>query len=91
MSEAVMLTLARKGLGRQEAYNLIRQLVFKSEVEKRPLREVLLSDPTVSKILKPKEVDAVLNPYNYLGTTVKQIMLAIKTTRKERETREKLR
>jgi len=87
MSEAVMLTLTRKGMGRQEAYNLIRKLVSKSEAEKRPLKEILLGDPTVGKILKPKEVDAVLNPYNYLGTTTKQIMLAIKTTKKEREVR----
>lgn len=87
MSEAVMLTLARKGMDRQEAYDLVRKLVFKSEVEKRPLKEILLSDPVVSKILKPKEVDTVLNPYNYLGTTTKQIKLAIETTRKEEEAR----
>jgi len=87
MSEAVMLTLARKGMDRQEAYNLVKKLVFESDIENRPLKEILLSDPIVSKMLKPKEVDAVLNPYNYLGTTTKQIKLAIETTRKERETR----
>jgi len=87
MSEAVMLTLTRKGMSRQEAYSLIRKLVSKSEAEKHPLKEILLGDPTVGKILKPKEVDAVLNPYNYLGTTTKQITLAIKMTGKEREVR----
>jgi adenylosuccinate lyase len=72
MSEAVMMALARKGVNRQEAHELLRQLTIKSEVEKRHFREILLEDKLVSSTLNPQEIDEALNPRNYLGTAVKQ-------------------
>ena len=72
LSEAVMMALARKGVNRQEAHELLRQLTIKSEVEKRHFREILLEDKLVSSKLSPQEIDAALNPKNYLGTAVKQ-------------------
>jgi adenylosuccinate lyase len=72
MSEAVMMALTRKGVNRQEAHELLRKLTIKSEVEKRHFREILLEDTFVSGKLGEKEIDAALNPKNYLGTAVKQ-------------------
>jgi adenylosuccinate lyase len=72
MSEAVMMALARKGVNRQEAHELLRQLAIKSEVEKRHFREILIEDKLVSSTLSEKEIDAALNAKNYLGTAVKQ-------------------
>ncbi|MCX8150092.1 MAG: adenylosuccinate lyase [Candidatus Bathyarchaeota archaeon] len=72
MSESVMMALTRKGVNRQEAHELLRKLTLKSEVEKRPFREILLSDRFVSSKLTEIEIDDALNPKNYLGTAVKQ-------------------
>ena len=72
MSEAVMMALVAKGVNRQEAHELLRKLTIKSEVEKRPFREILLEDTLVSGKLSAKEIDAALNPKNYLGTAVEQ-------------------
>jgi adenylosuccinate lyase len=72
MSEAVMMALAAKGVNRQEAHELLRKLTIKSEVEKRHFREILLEDKFVRGKLGEKEIDAALNPKNYLGTAVKQ-------------------
>jgi adenylosuccinate lyase len=72
MSEAVMMALTRKGVNRQEAHELLRQLTIKSEVEKRHFREILLEDKFVSGKLSEKEIDEALKPENYLGTAVKQ-------------------
>jgi adenylosuccinate lyase len=72
MSEAVMMALTKKGVNRQEAHELLRQLTIKSEVEKRHFREILLKDKFVSGKLNAKEIDDALNPKNYLGTAVKQ-------------------
>jgi len=87
MSEAVMLALARKGINRQNAHELIRGLSIKSEAEKQTFREVLLHDATVREILSEKEIDEALDPKNYLGTAVKQVELAVKKTRQERKAR----
>jgi adenylosuccinate lyase len=73
MSEAVMIALAKKGVDRQEAHELLRKLAIKSEVERRSFREVLLEDRVVCKSLSEREVDHALNPRNYLGTAVKQV------------------
>ncbi|MEM2968324.1 MAG: adenylosuccinate lyase [Candidatus Bathyarchaeia archaeon] len=72
MSEAVMMALARKGMNRQEAHELLRQLTIKSELEKRHFREVLLENEVVRSMLSVEEIDSALEPKNYLGTAVKQ-------------------
>ena len=43
MSESVMMALARKGVNRQEAHELLRKLTIQSAVEKKPFKEVLLA------------------------------------------------
>lgn len=73
MSEAVMIALAKKGVSRQDAHELLRKLAIKSEVERRSFREVLLEDRVVCKSLSEREVDRALNPRNYLGTAVRQV------------------
>ncbi len=72
MSESVMMTLVKKGVNRQEAHELLRQLTIKSAVEKKPFKQTLLEDKLVAKTLSDKEVEAALDPKNYLGTAVKQ-------------------
>jgi adenylosuccinate lyase len=72
MSEAVMMALTRKGVNRQEAHELLRKLTVKSEVEKRHFKEILLEDNLVSSKLSEKEIDAALDPRNYVGTAGEQ-------------------
>jgi adenylosuccinate lyase len=72
MSEAVMMTLAKKGVNRQEAHELLRQLTIQSAVEKKPFKHILQEDKLISKTLSVKEIDKALDPKNYLGTAVKQ-------------------
>jgi adenylosuccinate lyase len=72
MSEAVMMALARKGVNRQEAHELLRKLTIKSELEKRHFREILLEDKFVRSKLTEEEIGEALNPKNYLGTAIEQ-------------------
>lgn len=87
MSEAVMIALTRKGMGRQDAHELLRRLAIKSHVENRRFREVLLENEAVRNLLSEEEIDEALNPRNYLGTAIEQVELAIEKTRQEREAR----
>jgi adenylosuccinate lyase len=87
MSEAVMMALAKKDMSRQEAHELLRKLTIKSELERRPFKEILLEDKVVHEKLSEKEVDEILNPRNYLGTAVEQVELMVEKTRKERKNR----
>ncbi|UCE16135.1 MAG: adenylosuccinate lyase [Candidatus Bathyarchaeota archaeon] len=87
MSEAVMMALTRKGMNRQEAHELVRQLAIKSEVEKQLFKVALLRNDAVHRMLSEKEVDQALDPRNYLGTTIKQVDLAVQKTKQERKAR----
>ncbi len=84
MAEAVMIALTRKGMSRQEAHELLRQLAIKSASEKKTFREILVNDKNIRRLLTEKEIDYALNPRNYLGTAVKQVEAAIKKTIDER-------
>ncbi len=87
MSESVMLALARKGMNRQKAHEVIRGLAIKSDVEKRLFKEVLVENGTVQKMLSGKEIAEALNPRNYLGTAIKRVELVVKKTKQERRAR----
>lgn len=80
MSESVMMELAKKGVNRQEAHELLRQLTIKSAVEKKPFKQTLQEDKLISSTLTTKEIDKALDPKNYLGTAVKQAEKFAKTT-----------
>jgi adenylosuccinate lyase len=87
MSESIMLALTKKGLGRQRAHSLVRDVSLQSERDGTPFRDDLIAHPEVHKLLSSLEVDAALNPENYLGTTLEQIDAMIKKTETEREMR----
>jgi len=87
MSEAVMIALVKKGMNRQKAHELLRNLTIQSEAEKQPFKKILLQDKTVREKLSEKEIDKALNPRNYLGTAIKQVELVIKKTKRERKAR----
>jgi len=87
MSEAVMLTLAKKGLGRQKAHELTRQLAIKSYTEQRAFQDVLAENENAKKLFSPQEIKEVMDPRNYLGTTFEQIEQVIEKTKLERKAR----
>jgi adenylosuccinate lyase len=87
MSEAVMLALAKKGLGRQKAHELTRQLAIKSHNEQREFKDVLAENSTIKELLTPKEIAHIMDPQNYLGTAPRQVELVIQKTMQERKAR----
>jgi len=87
MSEAVMIALTRKGMDRQKAHEIVRQLAIESEVEKQPIRDILLRNDSVQRMLSEKELDETLDPRNYLGTAIEQVDLVVQKTKRERKLR----
>ncbi|HUS79024.1 MAG TPA: adenylosuccinate lyase [Patescibacteria group bacterium] len=77
-TEKVMIELVEKGVGRQEAHELLRRLAMKCWNEKRRLRDVMLEDDEARKMITAEELDDWLNPENYLGTSVEQVERALK-------------
>ncbi len=90
MSENVMLTLVKKGMGRQEAHSIVRDLALESELKEQPFKEALTENAKITQFLSPKEIEEALEPERYLGTALTQIKNMVKKTERERKTRKTL-
>lgn len=64
-SQAVMLALTRKGLSREEAYRLVQACSLKAWQENLDFRELVSSDPEITRHLSPREIESCfsLEPY----------------------------
>ncbi|MFQ6053581.1 MAG: adenylosuccinate lyase [Candidatus Bathyarchaeia archaeon] len=82
LTERVMLELVRKGVGRQEAHEMLRRLARRCWEERRSLQEVMLEDPGASALASPEELDEWLRPENYLGTAVEQVERVVEALRR---------
>lgn len=81
MTENLMLGLVKKGIGRQDAHELLRQASMKVIKENKSLKEVLLKNKVIKKKFTEKELDWYLDPKNYLGTAIEQVENVIKKLR----------
>lgn len=70
MSEAVMIALTKKGMGRQEAHETVRRVALKT---KTTFFEELINDEEVKRYLSDDEIEKILKPENYIGTAKRKI------------------
>lgn len=73
MAENVMVELAKKGVGRQQAHEIMRLSSMTAFEQKRELADVLQENEIVMKHLMPEEIQALLDPHQYIGTAVLQV------------------
>ncbi|ACJ16417.1 adenylosuccinate lyase [Thermococcus onnurineus NA1] len=66
MAEPLMLELTERGMGRQEAHELVRGLAMKAFYEKRDLMEIAKESEEVRKFLSEEDFES-LKPENYIG------------------------
>ncbi|OYT41802.1 MAG: adenylosuccinate lyase [Candidatus Altiarchaeales archaeon ex4484_43] len=78
MAESVMMLLVEKGMGRQEAHELMRTCAIKSYEKRIPFRDVLVKNSKVLKYVTADELDSALNPERYTGTAVQQVDLVLR-------------
>ena len=67
MAEPVMMKLTEKGIGRQDAHEIVREASMISVKEGTNLVDNLLASKDVMKVLTMEEVIAVMDPANYIG------------------------
>ena len=70
MAESVMVALVGKGMGRQDAHKLVQATAKGAREKGVHLREALAADKAVTKALSAKEIEAALDPENYIGASV---------------------
>jgi adenylosuccinate lyase len=73
MAENVMVELAKKGVGRQQAHEIMRLCSMKAFEAGIELEDVLMQNEVVIKHLTQKEIHSLLDPHQYIGTAVAQV------------------
>ncbi len=68
MAESVMLALVSKGMGRQEAHELIRKCSMDAQRAGKDFKADLMANKSVAALLSEEEVVNALDPRAYLGT-----------------------
>ena len=68
MAESVMMALVSKGMGRQEAHELIRICSMDAQKACEDFKSYLMVKDSVSSLLNEKELDDALDPRMYLGS-----------------------
>src|SRR5712692_3612781 len=81
MAEAVMIALVSKGIGRQEAHKLMRETAQKARANDVHLREALLAEPKVTKVLSKREIESAMDPNAYLGESFAIVDAVVKRVR----------
>lgn len=77
MGEAVMIELAKKGIGRQEAHEIVRTAAMRAHETGQHFRNVLLDTPAVAKYLTAVDIENLVNPDRYIGTAVEQVEVLV--------------
>ena len=70
MAERFMAELTRKGMGRQSAYALVRKCALEANKLGVSLKDVVLQQEDITNYLSPEEVDEIMDPHTYLGSSV---------------------
>ena len=67
MAEPLMMALTRKGIGRQDAHEIIRESSMVAEDSGRHLRDVLYERKDLEGVLSKEEIAAAMDAANYVG------------------------
>jgi adenylosuccinate lyase len=65
-SQRALLALTKAGLSREEAYALVQRHAMAAWREAPGLRERLLADPAVQRVLSPAQVEACFDPSHFV-------------------------
>jgi adenylosuccinate lyase len=77
MGEAVMIELAKRGVGRQEAHEVVRTAAMKAHDTGQHFKTVLLETPDIARYLTATDIENLVNPDKYIGTAVEQVEVLV--------------
>lgn len=82
MAEAIITELVKRGMGRQEAHEILRKSSIQALSENSNLKEIILKDKKILKYLNQNELEKIMDYKNYLGLSVKKTNQIIQKWRK---------
>ncbi|MDF1533184.1 MAG: adenylosuccinate lyase [Methanosarcinaceae archaeon] len=83
MGEAVMMELAMRGVGRQEAHEIVRSSAMLAHESGQHFKDVLLANKEVAEYLSEEDIVNLVDPEKYIGTAVEQVEVVVAKLQKK--------
>ncbi len=83
LSERVMVELVKRGIGRQEGHEILREAAIVSRNENKFIKDILYENQIISKQFSKEELEDLLDPHQYIGTAVEQTVNLLKILKKK--------
>ncbi len=86
-TENIIIELVKKGVDRQKAHELLRQIAMKTwediqNGKSNPIKEFLMENTIIAKYLKPKEIEKLLDVSKHTGTAKRRALQLVKKIQK---------
>ncbi|MDI6882782.1 MAG: adenylosuccinate lyase [Methanothermobacter sp.] len=81
MAERLMAELAKRGMGRQTAYQIVRECAIKANKERTPLIKVAGEKREIMEYLSFEELEDIMDPHTYLGSAIKIVENVLKKSK----------
>ncbi|MCK4781143.1 MAG: adenylosuccinate lyase, partial [Candidatus Lokiarchaeota archaeon] len=78
LTEKVMVQLVKKGIGRQEGHEILRQASIKAWKEGLYMKDILFENKQIKEKFSKEELDDLFDPHKYIGKAVEQVDNLIK-------------
>jgi len=83
LAEKIMVNLVERGIGRQDAHEILRQAAIKARKEDLYLYEILSEHEEIKDKFTEQELKELLDPHNYIGTAVLQVHNLVKSLKEK--------
>ncbi|MFX0002713.1 MAG: adenylosuccinate lyase [Promethearchaeota archaeon] len=78
LTEKVMVQLVGRGIGRQEAHEILRKASIKARKEKINMSDILTGNKQIMEKFSKEELEDIFDPHKYIGKAVEQVDNLIK-------------
>jgi adenylosuccinate lyase len=79
LTEKVMVQLVNRGIGRQEAHEILRLASIKSREKKVNMSDILIEVDQIIEKFSKEELKEMFDPHKYLGKAIEQVNNLVKT------------
>lgn len=73
LAEKVMIELVKKGLGRQEAHELLRKTAIRAREEDKHMKKLIMEYQNIRELFSQEEMNSLFDPEKYIGKAVEQV------------------
>lgn len=73
LTEKFMVQLVKKGIGRQEGHEILRQASIRARNENLYIKDILFENNQIKERFTKKELEEIFDPHKYIGKAVEQV------------------